>query len=295
MKIQHPLLVRAIGATGAAVVRQLGRTLRYHFRYQDPTVDPEMARQTGQRYIYAFFHEVMLFPGLLLAMARDAHPDQRPPGRRVDHAGDPAARIQRDPRLDHAGRDAGPARDDPPGRPRPPLRDARRPARPQAIGSPGRRLSCQPDGVSGRRCRHGVQDDPGGRRAGTGSACPGRSARPRASFRRPSSSRPMRIARHSKTAAGRSEAGCKKRCSRPRHGSTSSEATGGAPATRRRRGSPCFGVVRSTVVSRIHEIHELHGCSTGRMKSGQVHCPVDRIALVSVRRPTKIVRPIRRP
>ena len=36
MKIQHPLLVRAIGATGAAVVRQLGRTIRYHFRYQDP-------------------------------------------------------------------------------------------------------------------------------------------------------------------------------------------------------------------------------------------------------------------
>lgn len=62
MKIQHPLLVRAIGATGAGLVRQLGRTLRYHFRYQDPSVDPEIARRTGQRYIYAFFHEVMLFP-----------------------------------------------------------------------------------------------------------------------------------------------------------------------------------------------------------------------------------------
>ena len=62
MKIQHPLLVRAIGVTGAALVRQLGRTLHYHFRYQDPAVAPEVARQTGQRYIYAFFHEVMLFP-----------------------------------------------------------------------------------------------------------------------------------------------------------------------------------------------------------------------------------------
>ena len=62
MKIQHPLLVRAIGVTGAGLVRQLGRTLHYHFRYQDPSVAPEVARQTGQRYIYAFFHEVMLFP-----------------------------------------------------------------------------------------------------------------------------------------------------------------------------------------------------------------------------------------
>src|SRR4051794_9192938 len=62
MKIQHPLLVTAVGTTGAALVRQLGRTLNYHFRYKDPRVAPEVARETGQRYIYAFFHEVMLFP-----------------------------------------------------------------------------------------------------------------------------------------------------------------------------------------------------------------------------------------
>ena len=62
MKIEHPLLVRAIGSTGAALVRQLGRTITYHFRYKDPSVDPQVARQTGQRFIYAFFHEVMLFP-----------------------------------------------------------------------------------------------------------------------------------------------------------------------------------------------------------------------------------------
>ncbi len=45
MKIQHPLVVRAIGSTGAALVWQLGRTLTYHFRYKDPVVDPEVARR----------------------------------------------------------------------------------------------------------------------------------------------------------------------------------------------------------------------------------------------------------
>ncbi|MGP0067158.1 MAG: lysophospholipid acyltransferase family protein [Isosphaeraceae bacterium] len=62
MKIQHPLLVKSVGVAGSFLVRQLGRTLKYHFRYQDPEVAPEVARRTGQRYIYAFFHEVMLFP-----------------------------------------------------------------------------------------------------------------------------------------------------------------------------------------------------------------------------------------
>lgn len=62
MKIEHPLVVKAIGASGAALVRQLGRTLKYHFRYKDPSVAPEVAKMTGERYIYAFFHEVMLFP-----------------------------------------------------------------------------------------------------------------------------------------------------------------------------------------------------------------------------------------
>ena len=62
MKIQHPLLVRAIGCSGAWMVRRLGSTIDYRFRYQDPLVNPEVARRLGQRYIYAFFHEVMLFP-----------------------------------------------------------------------------------------------------------------------------------------------------------------------------------------------------------------------------------------
>ena len=55
-------MIKAVGATAAALVWQLGRTLNYHFRYKDPVVDPEVARATGQRYIYAFFHEVTLFP-----------------------------------------------------------------------------------------------------------------------------------------------------------------------------------------------------------------------------------------
>ncbi len=62
MKIEHPALVRAVGVSGAWLVRRLVGTNRFHFRYADPSTDPAQARLTGQRYIYAFFHEVMLFP-----------------------------------------------------------------------------------------------------------------------------------------------------------------------------------------------------------------------------------------
>ena len=72
---------RAIGSTGAAWSGGWDAPSQYHFRYKDPLVEPEVARETGQRDIYAFFHEVMLFPGLLLELARDAHPDQRAPRR----------------------------------------------------------------------------------------------------------------------------------------------------------------------------------------------------------------------
>src|SRR3954463_8701997 len=67
MKIQHPLLVRAVGASGAWLVRRLVGTCRFHFRYADPSVDPEVARRSGQRFIYAFYHEVMLFPAYFWA------------------------------------------------------------------------------------------------------------------------------------------------------------------------------------------------------------------------------------
>lgn len=62
MKIRHPLLIQAVGRVGARFIRQLGGTLDFHFRYDDPSVNPEVARRLGQRYIYAFYHEVMLFP-----------------------------------------------------------------------------------------------------------------------------------------------------------------------------------------------------------------------------------------
>jgi lysophospholipid acyltransferase (LPLAT)-like uncharacterized protein len=62
MKIQHPLLVNAVGVSGAWLIRRLVGTCRFHFRYDDPMVNPEVARRLGRRYIYAFYHEVMLFP-----------------------------------------------------------------------------------------------------------------------------------------------------------------------------------------------------------------------------------------
>lgn len=62
MKITNPWMIRAVGRVGAWTVRATAGTGRYHFRYADPRVNPEVARRTGERYIYAFFHEVMLFP-----------------------------------------------------------------------------------------------------------------------------------------------------------------------------------------------------------------------------------------
>jgi len=62
MKIQHPLLIKGVGIAGAWGVRKLVGTTRFHFRYDDPALNPEVARREGKRYIYAFFHEVMLFP-----------------------------------------------------------------------------------------------------------------------------------------------------------------------------------------------------------------------------------------
>ena len=62
MKIRHPAIIKAVGAGGARLVRLLGKSQRYHFRYDDPTTAPAVARRLGKRYIYAFFHEVMLFP-----------------------------------------------------------------------------------------------------------------------------------------------------------------------------------------------------------------------------------------
>lgn len=67
MKIRDPRLIRAVGVAGAWTVRRLVGTTRFHFRYADPLVNPEIARRTGQRFIYAFYHEVMLFPAYFWA------------------------------------------------------------------------------------------------------------------------------------------------------------------------------------------------------------------------------------
>src|SRR5205823_6432984 len=50
VKIQHPVVVQAVGVTGAWVVRYLVGTCRFHFRYADPQVNPEVARRLGRRY-----------------------------------------------------------------------------------------------------------------------------------------------------------------------------------------------------------------------------------------------------
>ena len=62
MKIHHPNLVRALGATVSGLVRTVVGSTEFHFRYTDPMTNPEVARRTGRQYIYAFFHEIMLFP-----------------------------------------------------------------------------------------------------------------------------------------------------------------------------------------------------------------------------------------
>lgn len=67
MKIQHPALVRAVGVSGAWLIRRLVGTSQFHFRYADPSVNPSEARLSGRRFIYAFFHEVMLFPAFYWA------------------------------------------------------------------------------------------------------------------------------------------------------------------------------------------------------------------------------------
>ena len=63
MKIQHPLLIRASAVRARSWSDRLWADApTTTSAYDDPSVDPEVARRLGQRYIYAFFHEVMLFP-----------------------------------------------------------------------------------------------------------------------------------------------------------------------------------------------------------------------------------------
>lgn len=62
MRLSHPLWFKTVGVLGSSAIRGLVGTLDFHFRYADPSANPEVARRAGARHIYAFFHEVMLFP-----------------------------------------------------------------------------------------------------------------------------------------------------------------------------------------------------------------------------------------
>jgi len=62
VKIRHPLLIKGVGVAGAWSIRGLVGTAKFHFRYADPSDNPEETRRRGEPFIYAFFHEVMLFP-----------------------------------------------------------------------------------------------------------------------------------------------------------------------------------------------------------------------------------------
>ena len=175
MKIRHPLLVRAVGVGVAWAIRRL-------VEHAVPlSVCGAAGRSRGRTPDRTALHLCLLprghaVSGVLLAVARDAYPDQRSPGRRADHAGHLAAGLQRDPRLDHAGRHARAPRDDPARRSRAPVRDPGWAARPAAIGPPGGRLSLQPHGIPHRGRRDGVQH-PWRARSWTSSASRVRSAR----------------------------------------------------------------------------------------------------------------------
>src|SRR5262245_55894488 len=67
MKLQHPLVIHAAAATGAWLVRKIVRSRPFPSHDPDPALDPAVARRTGQRFIYAFYHEVMLFPAYFWA------------------------------------------------------------------------------------------------------------------------------------------------------------------------------------------------------------------------------------
>lgn len=62
MKIRNPKVIQSIGYVGSHLVKHWVGTLRFHLRFRDPEVNPAIARRVGSRYIYAFFHENMLFP-----------------------------------------------------------------------------------------------------------------------------------------------------------------------------------------------------------------------------------------
>ncbi|MFM7315402.1 MAG: lysophospholipid acyltransferase family protein [bacterium] len=62
VKIRDPRVIKSIGFVGSHLVKHWVGTLRFHLRFREPDASPAIARRFGKRYIYAFFHENMLFP-----------------------------------------------------------------------------------------------------------------------------------------------------------------------------------------------------------------------------------------
>ena len=60
MKLRHPGLIRLAGLFGSAVVRLWTASLRYRLHPEAKKLDPARPLN-GKRYIYAFWHEAMLF------------------------------------------------------------------------------------------------------------------------------------------------------------------------------------------------------------------------------------------
>ena len=61
MKLRNPVLIKLAALLGAAAIRWWMGTVRYRFAFHDPRTDPNSPALAG-RYIYAFWHEHLLFP-----------------------------------------------------------------------------------------------------------------------------------------------------------------------------------------------------------------------------------------
>src|SRR5260370_3460681 len=68
MKLRHPSLIRLIALLGSWFIRLWMGTMRFRFAAPDGSFHPPDPDQ--QRFIYTFWHEMVLFPVTLTANAR---------------------------------------------------------------------------------------------------------------------------------------------------------------------------------------------------------------------------------
>ncbi len=61
MKIRDPKLISGAGVAGAWVLRRWTDTLDIHIQNVEPAYDPFAVGRTGNRFIVAFYHEMLLF------------------------------------------------------------------------------------------------------------------------------------------------------------------------------------------------------------------------------------------